>query len=474
MMQRAERDLERLERAVRSLRASQPSLADFFAAADVVVLARAPGRLDVMGGIADYSGSLVLELPLEEAACVAAAHTADASVWVASLGDATREARFPARELWAACQSFDSLRGYFEQQHRDMAWAAYALGGLVVLRARGAALAGGLRVLIDSAVPEGAGVSSSAALEVAALAALAELWRVPLSGPELGLACQQIENRVVGAPCGVMDQMTSACGQTGRLLALLCQPAELRGFVALPEGVSVFGIDSGVRHAVAGADYRQVRVAAFMGLCILAEQRGARVRSSGDGRVVLEDDSLGGYLANLRPDALTADLVNALPERISGAAFLARFGGISDPVTRVEASREYMVRAATLHPIYEHERVQEFARSLPIATSTTELARLGGLMFASHASYSACGLGADATDEIVTTLRGLGQELGCFGAKISGGGSGGTVCVLARSDALPRLRSAAGDYAAKTGRASRVFAGSSPGAAALPPRRITL
>jgi len=133
-----------------------------------------------------------------------------------------------------------------------------------------------------------------------------------------------------------------------------------------------------------------------------------------------------------------------------------------------------MVRAATRHPIDEHQRVREFARSLPTANSTAERERLGGLMFASHASYSACGLGSDATDEIVDAVRALGSPSGFFGAKISGGGGGGTVAVLARTAALPRLRALAGDYAAKTGRASRLFAGSSAGAAALPARRITL
>ena len=223
-----------------------------------------------------------------------------------------------------------------------------------------------------------------------------------------------------------------------------------------------------------GTDYRQVRVAAFMGLRILAERLGAHVRSSGEGQVVLEDDSLAGYLANLRPAALTSSLQAALPERISGAEFLARFGGISDRVTRVEPSLRYMVRAATLHPIYEHDRVQEFAGALPDATSSAELERIGGLMFASHASYSACGLGSEATDEIVATLRALGPNSGFFGARISGGGSGGTVSVLARTEALARLRAVAADYVARTGRASRVFAGSSPGAAALPPRRVEL
>lgn len=472
-MQRAEHDLAALEQRLRDLPASEPELASSFAGADDWVLARAPGRLDVMGGFADYSGSLVLETPIAEAACVAAARTAGPWVQLVSLGERPRKARFSAPELWRACQSEAALHDYFAQQAPELRWTAYVLGGLAQLVERGAQLSGGLSLLLDSAVPEGKGVSSSAAVEVASLRALAELWQVPLSGAELGLGCQRVENRVVGAPCGVMDQVTSACGEAGRLLALLCQPAELRGFIELPAGVGLFGIDSGVRHAVVGPSYRHVRVAAFMGLRILAERLGARVRENGAGRVLLEGDPLAGYLANLRPLELSQGLRDALPERISGAEFLARFGGISDPVTRVEAATEYMVRAATLHPIYEHARVEEFASCLASA-GASELTRLGDLMFESHASYSACGLGSDGTDRLVAEARALGPNAGIFGAKISGGGSGGSICILARLEALPLLGSLSADYAAQTGRGSRVFAGSSPGAALVPKRRVKL
>lgn len=471
-MDRALQDLAAFEQRLRGLSAGAASLADFFVGSDELVLARAPGRLDVLGGIADYSGSLVLELPLGEAACVAVARTEDQWVRVASLGNVERQTRFPAAELWAACHSDEALRAYLESQGASASWAAYLLGGFSTLAARGARLSGGLRLLLDSTVPEGKGVGSSAAIEVAALRALSELWQVALSGRDLAFAGQRLENRVVGAACGVMDQMTSACGEEGRLLALLCQPAELRGFVVPPSGVELFGIDSGLRHAIVGADYRQVRVAAFMGLRVLAERLGANVRPNGPDKVVLEADPLAGYLVNLPPAELTSRLREALPEQTSGAEFLAKFGGISDQVTKVEPAARYMVRAATLHPIYEHARVEEFARSLPSATTTSELTRLGELMFASHASYSACGLGSDGTDALVDAARALGPSAGVFGAKISGGGSGGTVAVLARTDALLRLQRLSRDYANRTGRASRVFSGSSPGAALVPTRRL--
>ena len=95
-----------------------------------------------------------------------------------------------------------------------------------------------------------------------------------------------------------------------------------------------------------------------------------------------------------------------------------------------------------------------------------ELVELGQLMYASHASYSACGLGSEGTDLLVELVRQAGPKQGLYGAKITGGGSGGTVAILARRDADHAVQALAERYAQQTGRPKRVFAGSSPGAAA--------
>src|SRR3712207_8855311 len=79
--------------------------------------------------------------------------------------------------------------------------------------------------------------------------AVAAAYQIDLEPRELAFLCQKVENMVACAPCGVMDQMTSACGEADRLLALLCQPAELMGNVALPEELAVWGVDSGIRHS---------------------------------------------------------------------------------------------------------------------------------------------------------------------------------------------------------------------------------
>ena len=455
------------------------ALRGFFAGSDGdLVLARAPGRLDVMGGIADYSGALVLELPMREAALVVAARARDHRVQVRSVrADGSGRA-----SLWsvdgddaAAAGAFSSYQGARQFFARDPegAWAGYVAGGLAALAIDGRIAPGGVRLLVVSDVPEGKGLSSSAAVEVAALRALCALHDVDLTGPELARLAQRVENEIVGAPCGLMDQMTAACGEQGRLLTLLCQPATLLPPVALPPGLAVWGIDSGVRHAVGGADYGSVRVAAFMGYRIIAEAAGLPAEAAGSGRVAIHDHLWGGYLANVTPSSWAQRFEALVPERLEGGAFLDCWGGITDAVTRVDPTRSYAVRAATAHPILEHARVRTFAALLSSpAMDVPDL--LGELMAQSHASYSACGLGSAATDELVAAVRAAGPGAGLYGAKITGGGSGGTVAVLGRADAGPAVEAVAAAHARESGRAARVFSGSSPGAMSSPVMRLKL
>jgi len=92
---------------------------------------------------------------------------------------------------------------------------------------------------------------------------------------------------------------------------------------------------------------------------------------------------------------------------------------------------------------------------------------MGALMYASHASYGACGLGSDGTDRLVALVREAGVERGMFGAKITGGGSGGTVAVFGSEGAEPLVRELAARYGRESGRHAEVFARSGPGAAEL-------
>jgi L-arabinokinase len=434
-----------------------------------VFVARAPGRLDVMGGIADYSGALVLQWPIREATRVALLPWPERGLSITSIGHGIeRHCEVPLDLVADAHRPYDDVRAWFA---RDPArhWAAYVAGVFHVLsREQGVQFGNGAAILIESDVPEGKGVSSSAAIEAATMEAVVEAWGVPIEPRIRAVRCQQVENLIVGAPCGVMDQMASICGEAGSLMALLCQPAEFQGSVRLPDGLGVWGIDSGIRHAVTGADYGAVRIGAFMGYRILAALAGLRVTpGQRDGHVQIEDPRWGGYLANVGTESFRR-YEPGIPEALDGEAFLAHYGGTTDLVTRVDPARRYAVRTPTAHPIYEHERVTEWARRLTAsgtATAALDAARLGALMYESHASYSACGLGSDGTDRLVSLARAAGSARGIYGAKITGGGSGGTVAVLADASAGDTVRAIAREYAGETGRDAYVFDSTSPGAA---------
>jgi galactokinase len=402
-----------------------------------VVLTRAPGRLDVLGGIADYSGSLVLTMPLAAAVLVAAQLRDDGRVIVVS---GERRLALDVKTLVAS--SFEALRECFAG---SAAWAAYALGPIALLarEEEEEASFGGLRLLISSAIPEGKGMGSSSALEVAVLQAVTACLGLPLELRQLALLAQRAEQLLAGAPCGAMDQMTAAYGLPGRLLVLLCRPAEIVDVVPLPPPLALWGLDSGVPHAVAGPAYRRARCAAFMGKALLSCER--------------------EYLAGLELSALDS---RQLPARLRGSEFVRLGKRIEDPFSIVEEDADYPVRAATLFPLEEQARAREFARLLSQPVSDDSARALGELMRESHLGYSRCGLGTSRTDELVQAIEDAGWEQGFVGARASGGGSGGTVVVLGREDAESRLREIAAELGAG------IVGGSSAGAAHFGTRRL--
>lgn len=403
-----------------------------------LIVTRAPGRLDVMGGIADYSGSLVLELPIAEATFAALQLNTELRLNIVTLLDDDPHHSSFSMSLHDLESDYEAARNFFL---RDNAWAAYVAGVfLVLIRERGIRFTSGANILISSRVPPGKGVSSSAALEVAVMEAVTKAFNIEVEPRDVALLCQRVENMVVGAPCGVMDQMTAVFGERDRLLALLCQPAEIKDMIALPPQLKLWGIDSGIRHSVGGSDYGSVRAGAFMGHRIIGEDT---------------------YLANISPAEFENKYAAQLPERMSGEAFLARYGGTTDPVTSIDPQREYAVRFPTAHPIYENARVQRFIDLLTAAE--THFEELGELMYASHQSYTALGLNSEGTDLLVDLVR---KEGGLFGAKITGGGSGGTVAVLGNQTSHAAIDRIAKAYANETGHQPYIFSGSSSGSLA--------
>ena len=448
-------------------------IADLFRPGEIII-SRAPGRLDLMGGIADYSGSLVLELPIALATHVAVQIRSDSRLRIVSLpansGGSIRIFESDLAELLSA-DDYSAARRRFaaDPQH---SWAAYVAGAFLILkREKHWVFNRGATLLVSSSVPEGKGVSSSAALEVAAMQAITAAYEYRIQPDELALLCQKVENLIAGAPCGVMDQMTSACGEADRLLMILCQPGEIKGHVDVPAGVAVWGVDSGIRHSVGGADYGTVRTAAFMGYRIIANlSKLPCEKTNKPGAVRIEDNKWHGYLANITPAEFERDFAKDLPERMNGAEFLKRYEGITDPVTSVKPNTDYPILQATKHPIYEHARVNAFANELTKGATSTSI--LGDLMYQSHDSYSACGLGSSGTEEIVRLVQNAGENMGLYGAKITGGGSGGTVAVLGRREAEPSVNAIVKQYTQLTGHRPTVLLGSSAGAGSFGHLRI--
>ena len=402
------------------------SVNDLFDSNTDLIVSRAPGRLDLMGGIADYSGSHVLEYPIAEATFAAVQLTAKRHLHVVTLlGDE------PGNRAFSLPMSF--LNGPLEYEtacelfKRNPRWIAYVAGVfLVLMRELRMNFDAGANVLISSRVPPGKGVSSSAALEVAVMEAVTRALDINIDAKDTALLCQKVENLVVGAPCGVMDQMTVVSGERDRLLLLLCQPAEIKRMITLPRSLRLWGIDSGIRHSVGGSDYGSVRAATFAGLQIIST-----LRPQTD------------YLANISPEEFESEYRAHLPEHLG---------------------------TPTAHPIYENVRVRRFVELLDQYEGAQHpeplFNELGELMYESHRSYTALGLNSSGTDLLVDLVRREGPTAGLYGAKITGGGSGGTVAVLGDQTSPAAIERIAANYTAETGHRPYIFSGSSNGARA--------
>src|SRR5262249_38207687 len=304
---------------------------------------------------------------------------------------------------------YDTARAYFARDPGNQ-WASYVAGAfLVLMRERSVTFSEGARILIASNLPQGRGVSSSAAIEVAVMQAIASSFGLSIEPLDLAFLCQRIENSVVGAPCGIMDQMTAVSGEADKLLALLCQPANLQGTISIPEAMSIWGLDSGIPHSVSANEYSSVRVGAFMGYRIIADKAGlVATTTPAKGHVIIDDPEWDGYLANVGPSEFENRYISALPDVISGSEFITKYKGTTDSVTQVDPDRTYRVRTATAHPVYEHFRVSRFAELLGGTLDDPSLGKLGELMYESNASYSDCGLGSTGTDILIDLIKKAG------------------------------------------------------------------
>jgi galactokinase len=407
------------------------------------VKGKASGRIDFMGGVADYSGAWVLQAPIRAQTTVKIRY-ASANSWSLK---SRQEGKFAfSEEAWSQLRGSRNLAAARKSLNDVPGWGRYVLGCIAVLLHHEkwpVDLAGPFDVEIDSKVPLGMGVSSSAAIEIATLRALTQLAHLTWSGTELARFAQQAENEIVGAPCGLMDQLAAAYGERRALLPILCRPDFLGTPIRLPAGIAIVGWPSGVKHDVGASPYSTARCGAFMGRKILEAELNRSITH-------LSEISVSEF----------AHAAPRLPRIMRGRDFLLKFGHHSDSLTALpeitsqldpkseEAlDREYPIRPAARFPIEESYRVQlvrEILRGLERRGQSDRrkrnaLSLVGELLFQSHEGYGRMGLGSGKTDEMVSAIRRFGPDRGFYGARISGGGSGGTVVVLLDESSLPKL-----------------------------------
>lgn len=331
----------------------------------------APGRVNLIGEHTDYNQGFVLPFAINHSTRVAAALRTDRTVRVASTFSGGGEVSVELDELRPG-----SVDG----------WAAYPLGVLWALEQAGHRLPG-LDLLIDSSVPVGAGLSSSAAIECAVAVAANELAGTGLSAPELALVGQRAENEMVGAPTGVMDQSASLLGRSGHAVFLDCRSLEAQ-LVPLPlaeTGLTLLVIDTRVSHS----------------------------------------HSTGGYADRRSSCERGAELMGVPSLRELQVADLAEAAGTLDEETfrRVR------------HVVTENARVEDMVGLL----GAVGPAAIGQLLDVSHSSMrDDFEISCPELDLAVESAR----SNGALGARMTGGGFGGAAIALVPDDDVDRVTAA--------------------------------
>jgi len=344
------------------------SFRTLFGSADGVRVFRAPGRVNLIGEHTDYNMGFVLPVALQLATTIAAAPARDGKLRIYS--EHQREMReWNAAEI-GSVERAGHWSDYPIGVARELACASYATDPA--------------NLMIRSAVPEGSGLSSSAALEVSS--ALAFLRGRAVDPLDLARLCQRAEVTFVGMPCGIMDQYVSIFGRANSAVAIDCRSLEHR-YVDLPPGIAFLAVNSMVKHALAGSAYRK-RVEECAAAVELLGRRFAGV----------------GSLRDVTPQQLDAA---ALPGVIGRRA---------------------------RHVVTENARVERFIE----ASVSGDLAAMGELLVESHRSlrydYE---VSCAELDFLVDTA--LSVE-GVYGSRMTGGGFGGCTVTMLSPSAIPRFR----------------------------------
>lgn len=344
---------------------------------------RAPGRVNLIGEHTDYNDGFVLPCAIDYETVVALQRRDDDKVVVIAADYANQ------RDEFSLTQPIEA--------HADQMWSNYVRGVVKYLLEKGLVLKG-LNMVVSGNVPQGAGLSSSASLEVAIGEAFNQAYQLGLSPAAIALNGQEAENKFVGCNCGIMDQMISASGEKDHALLLDCRSLETR-LVKMPEDLAVLIVHSNVKRGLVDSEYNTRR-----------EQCETAARHFGV--KALRDVSLA---------------------QLQQAAELGKL----EPVVYQRAR----------HVITENARTLAAADALAMG----DLEKMGALMAESHTSMrDDFAITVPAIDTLVEILQShIGNE---GGARMTGGGFGGCVVALLRPAQVDAVIAAvAEEYPEKTG-----------------------
>jgi galactokinase len=346
-----------------------------------IFVARAPGRLNLIGEHTDYNDGYVLPMAIDRSIAVVCRRIEKPEVELVSLPTNTRggASEFPEK----ASFRLDALR-----KSKDMPWINYPQGVAWSMQEKGLPLRG-LQGVITGDVPLGAGLSSSAAFEVATALAYSAAAALDVDKLQLALMCQRAENEFVGMRCGIMDQYVSLFAHENSALLIDCMTLE-HEVVPLPQtGWSVLVCNTGVKHELVATEYNTRRAECEEALKIIsAAERGIRT------------------WRDIRPEHLRK---------------------YADTLSNRQLRRGR-------HVVSENQRVLDSVAAL----KRGDLEEFGRLINASHESLRFdFEVSCAELDAMVDLAR---KQAGTLGARMVGGGFGGCTVNLVKPDLADRIR----------------------------------
>ncbi len=441
----------------------QKNLGGVFAPARPIFLARAPGRLDILGGICEVAGAAVLQQPLADAVIVAVQPRIDRRILIRNLNlNKERVLTIEHRmdDLLDAAQQGEWAALRALALPVDRGWTARILAALSLLLARrpNAASANGLNVAIQSTLPAGAGLGSSAALIVALLLALTEVYAIPLEDGELADIGEKVESQVLRLGCGRAEYLTILLGRQQRITMLQGQLNGIKPDLSLPQGAMVLAIDTGVRKTAGCQKMNELCAALWIGRTLLQEALAS------DEHVL----PLAGYLGGIPRDDWHSGVKKLVPYRCSGQEFLRQHPEEAQAAAFLDPEKKYMPRTILEYVVEEGERVQALSQMLEQATAAPDennLDAAGALLYASHRQYSkVSGAVCAEADWLVDALQAMGPAAGIYGARAMPGGTGSSVLVLAKTACADQLHNLVSRYLSYSGKNATIYTGSSEGA----------